>query len=74
MRVLRASGRGKEESRWRGGFRRLVLAPRGLTGLAQPICKIWHKIVSAVLRELFQLCFSPRGLFAISLILSAMSI
>jgi hypothetical protein len=25
----------KEESRWRG-FRRLVLAPRGLTGLAQP--------------------------------------
>src|SRR6266700_2676907 len=26
--------------------------------LAQPICQIWHKIVSAVVHELFQLCFS----------------
>ena len=26
--------------------------------LAQPICQIWHKVVSAVLHELFQLCFS----------------
>jgi hypothetical protein len=41
-----------------GGFRRLVLALRGVDWLAQPILQIWHKIVSAVLHELFQLCFS----------------
>src|SRR6516164_7161079 len=28
-----------KESRWRGGFRRLVLAPRGLTGLLNPYAK-----------------------------------
>jgi hypothetical protein len=52
------AGWGKEESRWRGGGRRLVLALRGVDWLAQPICQIWYKIVSAVLHELFQLCFS----------------
>jgi hypothetical protein len=47
---------GKEESRWRG------VGPAARSSrvdwLAQPMCYIWHKIVSAVLRELFQLCFS----------------
>src|SRR5262249_13151367 len=35
--------------------------------LAQPICQIWHKSVSAVLRELFQLCFSRCAGLAASL-------
>jgi len=56
---------GKEESRWRGGFRRLVLGR--VDWLAQPICQIWHKSVSAVLRELFQLCFSRCAGLAASL-------
>ena len=29
----------RKESRWRGEFRRLVLAPRGLTGLLNPYAK-----------------------------------
>jgi len=37
--------------------RRLILAPRGLTGLLNPL-SIWHKIISAVFHGLFQLCFS----------------
>src|SRR6516162_10990679 len=39
------------------GQGRLVLAPRGLTGLLNPL-SIWHKIISAVFHGLFQLCFS----------------
>jgi len=54
----RGRARTKEESRWRD-VQRLVLAPRGLTGLLNPL-SIWHKIISAVFHGLFQLCFSRR--------------
>ena len=60
--VLRASeGRRKEESRWRGGFPAARLSSSRVDWLAQPMRQIWHKIVSAVFRELFQLCFSRRA-------------
>src|SRR5262249_14254013 len=47
--------------------RRLVLSSSRVDWLAQPICQILHQIVSAVLHELFQLCFVgrllPRGFY-----------
>ena len=53
-----ARGKRKEESRWRGGVPAARLSSSRVDWLAQPTCQIWHKIVSAALHELFQLCFS----------------
>ena len=50
---------GKEESRWRGGFRRLVLAPRGLTGLLSPSVKSGRKLFQPYFMNCFN-CASPR--------------
>jgi hypothetical protein len=47
-----------KESRWRGGVPAARLSSSRVDWLAQPIRQIWRKIVSAVLHELFQLCFS----------------
>jgi hypothetical protein len=49
---------GENKSRRAWKLRRLVLAPRGLTGLLNPL-SIWHKIISVVFHELFQLYFIP---------------
>jgi hypothetical protein len=38
--------------------RRLVLAPRGLTGLLNPL-SIWHKTISAVFMDCFNCASSP---------------
>jgi len=46
----------KSRRAWK--LRRLVLAPRGLTGLLNPL-SIWHKIISVAFHELFQLYFIP---------------
>jgi len=49
---------GTKKSRRAWKLQRLVLAPRGLTGLLNPL-SIWHKIISVVFHELFQLYFIP---------------
>ena len=51
MRILRG---GKEESRGRGGFRRLVLALWGLTGLLNPSVKVGTKLF----QPYFMNCFN----------------
>jgi len=58
MRVLRASGRGKRREPLAWWVPAARLSSSRVDWLAQPISQIWHKIVSAVLHELFQLCFS----------------
>jgi hypothetical protein len=58
MRVLRASGRGKRREPLAWWVPAARLSSSRVDWLAQPICQIWHKVVSAVLHELFQLCFS----------------
>ena len=45
-------------SRWRGGFRRLVLAPPGLTGLLNPCVKSGTKLFQPYLVNYFN-CVSP---------------
>jgi hypothetical protein len=55
MRILREGKRREPPAWWVPAAR---LSSLGVDWLAQPICEIWHKIVSAVLHELFQLCFS----------------
>jgi hypothetical protein len=44
--------------RWRGGFRRLVLAPRGLTGLLNPSLKSGTKLFQPYFMNCFN-CASP---------------
>jgi hypothetical protein len=56
--MTRSPARGKEESRWRGVGPAARLSFSQVDWLAQPMCLIWHKIVSVVPHELFQLCFS----------------
>jgi hypothetical protein len=58
MRVLRASGRGKRREPLAWWVPAARLNSSRVDWLAQPSCQMWHKIVSAVLHELFQLCFS----------------
>jgi hypothetical protein len=52
------AGGAKQESRRALKLQRLVFAPRGLTGLLNPLA-IWHKIISVVFHGLFQLYFIP---------------
>jgi hypothetical protein len=48
----------RKESRWRGAFRRLVLAPRGLTGLLNPYAKSGTRLFQPYFMNCFN-CASP---------------
>jgi hypothetical protein len=54
--ACKAGGKRREPLAWWIPAARLSFS--WVDWLAQPVCQIWHKIVSAVLHELFQLCFS----------------